>query len=340
MSRAMKCVALAFASFAAACALPWYATFEPLRADATMRRVERPRFSLLVPGVGEEVARDDGGLTVRETPPANGRNRVLRTLAVDVAPGLDTDEPEAVQRAALDELRARRKRDDLAETENGAATIAGRAAFWLRGTCSARAADLRIDVLDYFVPGSPQSLVVQCAMPEGQLEASRDGFLAIVSSLQTKLDPPGAANGTLRWFDGDRVALRLPEAWKPQPDEAGALAVFVHEPSGARCDLVTAASDGPVDLDRVAANYVAEKSGEWPRLRVLSMQRGVRDGRDVLRLCAAYQDGGDTIVVDDTFAVAAGRLDRLLFRVAAADFGAVRAAIDKAARSLRWQKAR
>lgn len=343
MSRATKCRAAAFAAvavFAAACAAPTYGVFEPLRADAPSLRVERPEFSILVPRSFTSVVTGDRGLLARETPPPNGGHLVYRVLDVSVADGVDTEEPAAMERIALESLRARRKDDELTVRDSGATTLGGRDAFFVQGTCSAGAADLRLDVLDFFVPGSSKSLVVQCAIPEGQLAMSRDGFLAIANSLQTKLAPPGAAAGELRWFDGDRVGLRLPEAWQRQPDEEGALAVFVHDPSGARCDLVTKALDGAVELDRVAANYVAEKRGEWSRLRVLSTQRGTHDGRDVLRLRAAYQDGGDTIFVDDTFAVTAGRLDRLLFRVAAADLGSVRAAIDKGAGSLRWQKPR
>jgi len=336
-----KALAALAVTLAAGCAVPRYAQFEPLRADAPSRRVERPAFSILVPSsFSSVVERDDGTLIARETPPANGENRVYRLVDVRTAPGVDGDEAAALQSVGLAALRSLRAKDDFVESEHGSATIAGRAAFFVQGACSAGAADLRFDVLDFFVPGSPKSLVVQCAIPEGQLAASRAGFVAIANSLQTHLAPPGAAAGELRWFDDDRVGLRLRPEWQRQADDEGALAVFVHSACGARCDLVTKATDAPVDLDRVAQNWVGEKIADWPCLTVLSMQRARRGDRDVLRVRAAYRDGGETVVVDDTYAVTQDRLDRLLFRVPLFDYHAERAAIDGAAASLRWKSSR
>lgn len=340
MNRAASACAVAFGWLATGCATPWYGQFEPLRADSPTKRIERPEFSILVPAGFSVVERDDGTLLARETPPPNGRYRVYRILDIGFADGVATDEPDSMQSAALDRLRSLRENDRLVVADAGAMTVAGRDAFWLHGTCGAGAADLTFDVLDFFVPGSPKSIVVQCSIPEGQLAASHDGFVALVNSLQTTLGPPGAAAGALRWFDGDRIGLRLPDGWQPVTDEAGALAVFVHEPSGARCDLVTKITDAAVDLDRVAANWVAENSAEWPVLSVLSQQRFVRDGRDVLRLRGAYRDGGDTIAVDDTYAVTRDRLDRLLFRIPLADYRSQRVAIDQVVRSLRWRARR
>lgn len=340
MSRAAQVVTIALAAFAASCATPWYGRFAPLRADSPMRRVDRPEFSILVPDASSVSERDDGGVIARETPPPNGEHLVYRIVEVTLAPGVADDEPASMQRTALEHLRTLPQRDDFVVTDTSATTIAGRAAFVLHGVCGAGAADLRFDVLDFFVPGWPKSLVVRCSIPEGQLAASRDGFVAIVNSLQTKLGPPGAGDGEMQWFDGERIALRLPEAWQRQPDEAGALAVFVHEPSGARCDLVTKSTAAPVDLDRVAANWRTEQSVEWPSLAVVSTERSQRAGRDVLHLRGVYRDGGETIVVDDTYAVTRERLDRLLFRMPLADYRGEREALDKAVRSLRWQAAR
>lgn len=331
-----RSIVVALALFAAGCAAPTYATFPPLPATGGGTRVERDRFSLVVPDGWQLRERDGSLLSAFESPPANGRFKLYRTLDVATAPAVEPADDEAMATAAAALLRARRPGAEVAET--GRTRLDGREAYWLRGRQSDGAADWIFDVFDVLVPGDAASLVVSFAIPEGQLAASREGFLATAATLLPKSSPERASEfGELAWFDGDRLGLRLPSAWRRATDPGEALAVFELAGSDARCDLTTSTATAGYQLDPLVAGWLRDQAPKWAGLRQLSVERARRGGRDSLRFRGAFLADNETIVVDDTFVLAGNRMDRLLFRVPFADYPAQQAAIERAVASLRWR---
>lgn len=329
-------IVVALALFAAGCAAPTYATFAPLPASGEGTRVERDRFSLVVPSGWTLRERDGSLLSAFETPPANGRFRLYRTLDVATAPAVDAADDEAMAAAASTLLRAQRAGAEIAET--GTTRLDGRAAYWLRGRMSGGAADWILEVLDVLVPGDDGSLVISFTIPDGQLPASRDGFFATAATLQPKSSPgTGAALGELAWFDGNRLGVRLPPAWQRAADPGEALAVYALAGSDGRCDLTTSTAAAGFQLDPLVAGWLRDQAPKWAGLRQLSVERVRRGGHDSLRFRGAFLADGETVVVDDTFVLAGNRMDRLLFRVPFADYPAQRTAIERAVASLRWR---
>ena len=339
-ARSLMCV-YAGLTMLAACSTSYYAQFPPLAADVQGTRVERPQFSIVVPRdfVLREMPGDGGHLNAFEQPPDNGEHRLYRTLVVAPVAGMAEDDPERMAERAYALLAKRHEGDSLQVRQTGRARLADRDCWFLQGRIAGASAGWFFEVLEFLVPGDPQSLVVSFLIPEGQLEASRAGFVATAATLQTKLAmPKDGAAGALVWHDGDRLGLRLPAVWQRQADGEGALAVFT-QASGARCDLSTATAKTAVgfDLDNLARGYVGDQGKEWPGLRLLSLERRAIDGRTSLRVRAAFQDGDGTVVVDDTFVTDGKRIDRLLFRVPHGEYVGQRSAIERAVASLRWK---
>lgn len=334
--RSLACGYAALALLAA-CSTSFYAQFPPLAGDGSGTRVERPTFSIVVPRGFELRGEDPGALSMFESPPDNGQYRLFRTLAVVPAAAMVEDDADLMAERAYALLAKGHEGDSLEVRETGRVRLADRDCWFLRGRIAGPSASWFFEVLEYLVPGDPQSLVVAFAMPEGQLEASRAGFAAVAATLQTKLAKPreGAA-GVLTWHDSDRLGVRLPAVWQRQTDGEGALAVFT-QADGARCDVSTATSTAGYDLEGLALGYVGDQAKKWAGLRLLSLERRAFDGRSALRVRSAFQDEDGTVVVDDTFVTDGKRLDRLLFRVPHADYVAQRAAIDRAVASLRWK---
>lgn len=339
---------VAFGLFAAACAAPYYAQFAPLPDAVRGARVVREAFSIVVPdGFRQRDEAESAAVRAFEEPPANGEHRLFRRLDVDLVAPMELADGEAMAQQALALLRQARIADGLEEQETGAVTLAGRDSWFLRGRVRGPSAGWRLEVLDFLVPGATHSVRVQCTIPDGQLAASRAGFLAIAATLQTTLAAPSEAVGAQHTFDGGRLSLRLPATWTRADDEAavaaanGTLATFVREPAGARCDLsavtIAGAVSGAAWLDQLRAGYLEDRGAEWPGLQVLAVERRQLGPRTLLRLRSAYRDGGETVVVDDSYAVEGTRVDRLLFRTTGADYRADRAGFDRAVASLRWR---
>lgn len=321
----------------AGCAAPYYATFAPLPATGEGTRVERDGFSLVVPAGWQLREGGDGVLLAAfEAPPANGRYQLYRRLAVASAPAVAAADDAAMAAAATALLRARRP--DLEVRATGRTTVADREAWWLRGRVPGGAAGWFLETLDVLVPGDRGSLVVGFEIPEGQLDASRDGFLATAATLRTTLAAPAAtAVAELAWFDRDRIGVRLPATWQRAADPGEALAVFELAGSDGRCDLTTATSAEGYQLDPLVEGYLRDQAPKWAGLRIQSVERARRSGHDSLRFRATFLADGETIVVDDTFVLVGNRMDRLLFRVPFADYAAQRMVIERAVASLQWR---
>lgn len=335
MNRACCCVVASWL-VAAGCAAPTYATFPPLAATGGGTRVDCDRFSLVVPDGWQLRDRDGASLSAFESPPANGRFKLYRTLDVATAPAVEAADDDTMAASASALLRARRADAEIGET--GRTRLDGRDAYWLHGRTSGGAADLVLEVLDVLLPGDDGSLVISFAIPDGQLAASRDGFFATAATLLPKSAPgSGSALGDLAWFDGNRLGVRLPPAWQRAADPGDALAVYGLAGSDARCDLTTATLATGFQLDPLVAGWLRDQAPKWAGLRQLSVERARRGGHDSLRFRGAFLADGETVVVDDTFVLAGNRMDRLLFRVPFADFPAQQAAIERAVASMRWR---
>ena len=321
----------------ASCSTSYYAQFPPLAADGQGTRIERPTFSIVVPPDFEVRGKDPEALTAVEQPPANGKHRLFRTVSVVPAASMVEDDADRMAERAYALLAKGHEGDSLEVRETGRAQLAGRDCWFLRGRIAGAAFGWFYEVLEYLVPGDPHSLVVAFAIPDGQFDSSRAGFVATAATLQTSLAmPKDGPAGALTWHDGNRLGVRLPAAWQRQADSEGALAVFTQS-DGARCDVSTATSATGYDLQQLALGYLGDKSKQWPALRLLSLERRALDGRSSLRVRAAFQDADGTVLVDDTFVTDGKRMDRLLFRVPHASYVQQRAAIDRAAGSLRWK---
>lgn len=319
-----RLVGLVLPLLAAACATPEFAQFAPLPPQPQGQRVARERFSIVVPtGFALRDTADPSALSAFEEPPANGRYRAYRTLEVVPLPALAADDADALSQVALATLRQLRAADQLEEHEHGTARLGERDAFFVRGSIRGPSAGWFFDVLDYLVPGAPQSLAVRFAAPAGQLEASRAGFTAIAATLQTDLGAPRLAGGEATWLDGDRLAIRLPEDWLRQPAAEGVLAAFDCAVFAARCEI---ASVPGTDLAAVRRTPEALTTDDSPR-----------QGRASARSCRVVQDQDGPIVTDETFVVAADHLDRITFRMPLAAYRQQRAAVERALASLRWR---
>ncbi|MCA8974727.1 MAG: hypothetical protein KDC98_08390 [Planctomycetes bacterium] len=342
------------AGVVAGCAAPEFARFGPMQPGGERDRVERRGFSIAVPQGFELRHGDDAtALDAFENPPDNGRYRVYRTLKVQPVAAVVAGDVGAMSAAALAALQRFRASDGLEVLETGRAELAGREGWFLRGTIAGPAAGWRLDVLDYYVPAATTGFVVAFTGPEGQLAACREACAATAASLRAAAVPvatpvpepvpgstPDPVAASLTWFDGNRIALQLPGGWLRLPQAEGLIASLRLEGGRSSCTLTHETLAGDLTLERFARDRIAEHAAKWADLRLLLIDRQSRSGRTALRVCAACRDtnGGDTIVIDDTFVVGGGSCDRLTLRCPLVEYQGNRAAIEQLVASLRWQK--
>jgi hypothetical protein len=320
----------------AACSSPYYAQFEAMPADGRGERVERPTFSIVVPERWQLRAGDAAALSAFEDPPANGQNRLFRTLAVTPAAAVAGDDPEQLVAASLQVLQQRHARDGLEVRETGSAELADRDCAFLRGRIDGPAAGWSLEILEYLVPGDGGSLLVAFSVPEGQMGTSQQGFAATAATLHTSLQAPKDPAGPMRWLDGQRFYVRLPEDWQQQ-EAAGFVATFALGGSSARCEVSTVVAAAGHDLDRIARSYAQEHAAAQPDLRILAVERTQRAGHQWLRIRSAWRDQGGTAITDDVFATSGDRLDRMTFAMSCDDYRAHRALLDRSGASMRWR---
>lgn len=339
MSAHTRGIGLAMASaMLAACSLPEIARFEPLASGAPSQRHERPLFSIAVPTSWQ--LRDPGevgSFGAFEEPPPNGRYRVYRTLQVIPVPAASTGAPAQLVERGLAELRQRHARDGFVELEAGAIRLCGRECALLRGRIDGPSAGWLFEVLEFYVPGDEGSLVVAFAIPDGQLAPSRDGFVAIAQSLRTSLGAPKDPAGELRWIDEGRVAVRLPVGWSGDAAAEGAVATFVLGESGTRCEVHAEPVADAEARARLARDHATATAGHWQGLQVLAVERSQLAGRAWLRVVAAEGTAAGTRIVDETIVVGAGSRDRVVFRMAVADYVRLRPQVERSAASLQWR---
>lgn len=322
---------------ATACELPQFAQFPPLSADAPRQRIERDRFSILVPQQWRPFAETaDRSLHYVEDAPANGQIRAYRSVVVREHEPVAADSPEAALAAAQAALQAAHTKDNLKVLATGRATIAGRECAMLRGTITPSSFEVVLESLSFLVPGEGSALLVEFTVPSGQFDAAEPGFTAMAKSLQTTMPPP-RFGGDLLWLDGDRIGMLAPDGWQRVDDPASAIAAFTLADGDALCELSTATSANGYDLARLAQGYVHDQAPQWADLRIVAVERGTRGGRAFVRFRGAYRDGLGTVFVDDSFFVAGTRLDRVLCRVPAAERDRALPTVDRIVGSLRWR---
>lgn len=319
-----------------ACATPEFAQFSPLPATIVGHREARPLWSLVVPDGWQVRNSDDDVLYAFEAPPKNGRHLVYRTLHVATAAAVAADDDAGLGEAAQRLLIERRTNDELVVQERGAARLAGRDAWFMRGTMRGPAAGWTFDVLDYCVPGTPVSLVISFTAPAPQLAASRAGFAAIAATLETSLGAPRLRGGDAQRLDGGRLTLRLPAAWQRLDDGAGNGAELARfRRGGAECNVSTRLGDAP--LLAQFAEAAAKAPNEARDFRLLSIDRSPRGGHRAVRVRSAWRGAAGTVIADDTAVLAGAHLDVVSCRVPAAEFAELAPEIDRALTSLRWQ---
>lgn len=315
----------------------FYAVFPPATPGTESQRSAKGVFSLVGPSGWERLDDVDGPhLRWREAPPPNGQYRLYRFCSVEVAPGVNEDEPATMAANAVQVLRERHAKDDLEVRQTGSVQIGDRTATFLVGRHRGHAAGFFHEVLEYHVPGAEQSLVVAFSVPDGQLEASRAGFEQIAATLRTTLGQPqpGSA-GRLVWFDDHHIGVRLPGDWEAQEDRQGALGVYIHAAGSARCDVTAETLANGVDLGSLQAGYETDQAAKLTDLVLIGVQQRRIGDLAALRFQSAYRDAGDTILCDDLFVAKGSRIYRVLFRVPEPEFAAVRSTIAQILDSVR-----
>lgn len=333
MSR--RAVVILSALLVAACEGPKYAQFEPLGNDVATQRVQRERFSMLVP-TGWAQNDDAASLVVKETPPDNGRIRAYRAVSVQRVDAVAGDDRESIRRAAFAWLHERYRDEGLVVTGTGTRELAGRECMWLEGSIFRSSIDLRFDLLACLVPGRDASLWLECTTPEGQFEAARSGFAVVVDSVETDVLPP-RGTGPIEWFAGGKTGLRPDEEWTVQRDVDGCAAVLTAAGTSLRGEVRVTTSTQPFELDRLVADYATQQEAEWKELQIASIERGERDGRRFARVRAAFRSGSKVLVVDETLVPSGARLDRVRFVASRAEWAQLGPAVERAASSLRWR---
>lgn len=319
---------------AAACEGPQYAQFDPLPADVAVERAVRAHFSMPVP-TGWSAAAEGEALTARETPPANGRIRAYRTLAVTRIEAVPGDDEAARRTAALGLLRRRYAEEGLVEVATGHGQLAGRDSAWLFGSVHRGSIDMRFDLLAHVIPCRDEALLVEFTTPAGQFENARAGFAALASGLETDLAPP-RGNGTFVWFGGERVGLWVDDEWTVQKDVEGCAGVLTSKTSSLRCEVNVDAASAASDFD----DYVDECCADLVRIdaRIESVERGIRDGRAFARIRSVCAGGVGASVRDSVVVQRGQRVDSLAFVVPCSEWATVRASVERAAASATWKE--
>ncbi len=323
----------------AACATSPYAVYPPAVLGTEAQRIQCPSYSI-VPPVGfvspTALAGDD--IRLREDPPENGKMLVYRSLRVERAPAVPDDEPATVAAEAMVVLRERHAKDDLEVRETGTVRLVDRDCPFLVGRISGGAADLKLEVLDFYVPGDRHGLVVSFDTPDGQLAVSRAVFEQSAATLRTTLGPPKpGALGPLYWHDESKFGVRLPVEWVAQPAGAGALATYETADGEGLCEVIRATDEKGYDLETLVAGYEADQQKVLPGYSLLTTGWRRISGQRALRFVGVHAPTGETVVVDDLFLARDKTMYRIVFQASVPQYAARRAAIGKALDSIRLQ---
>jgi hypothetical protein len=323
---------LLFCLLAAACESPKYATFDPLREDVAVERVQRQHFSMPVPKEWR-VDTDTRTLSARETPPDNGGIRAYRRVVVEPIAAILGDDEGTRNTNAMAYLRARFAPEGLDESEAGRAQFAERDSIWVRGTVARGSIDLRFDVWACVVPCRDAAFFFEFSTPAGQFEASWPGFSALKRGFETDLLPP-RGSGPVEWLGDGRIGLCLDD-WTVQRDVDGCAAVLTRAGSSVRGELRLSLRALPFDLDAFVDDYATEHASTRRDLVVQSVERGRRDLRTFARVRSVWRDGARTVAGVEVVATTEGRLERLLVTVPVGEWREVAAEVEAMAESMR-----
>lgn len=298
-----------------------YAIYAPAEVGPEASRIERSDFSIVPPRGWELVSGEDtGSLKLREQPPDNGKNRLFRFLEVELAPAVADGASQSL-------LRQRHAQDDLEVSNVGTTQLAGRDSQFLVGRMRGPAADLFLEVLDFYVPGKDHGVIVSFRVPDGQLAASRGALEQTAATLRTSLGMPAGVLGAMEWLANHHFGLRLPAEWEAQADTQGALAMYLSKEGSARCDVIAQTFANACDLDRLLAGYEQDRTKLWGAVSVLRTEWRRIGNLRALRFVSVYQDADGPIVTDDLFVANGSTMYNVLFRAPLAEYAALRAAI-------------
>lgn len=323
----------------AACATSAYAVYPPAVLGTEAQRIQRLSYSIVPPvGFVSPTALADDDIRLREQPPDNGKMLVYRSLRVERAPAVPEDEPAAVAAQAMAILRERHAKDDLEVRETGTVRLVDRDCPFLVGRISGGAADLHLEVLEFYVPGDLHGLVVSFDTPDGQLAASRAVFEQSAATLRTSLGPPKpGALGALHWHDEQKLGLRLPVEWVAQAGGEGALATYETADGEGLCEVIRVVDANGYDLERLVGGYEADQQKVMPGYSLLTTGWRSISGQRALRFVGVHAPTGESVVVDDLFLARGTTMYRIVFQATVPHYATRRAAIGKALDSLRLQ---